>query len=258
VRDARVVARVLHVLRAAHLTPLLDLDPMTHDTTFKTASRLLDHLLDLGCFHPRGGEPPVISCRRVTGRDPLVVVVGDNASGKSLARRVLSSICKENRTEFIGLSMEGRGSYMGGANGLVYGAEAWQSTGENSASTVLAGIRTCRSRERDHVVFWDEPNLGLADGWSAGMGKTIRQFAAEPPEHTLGVFVVTHSKVLVSQLADLAPHFLYFGEEDVPSDLSDWLTRPVVPRDLPALPGLSHDRFLRIQAFLDGNKKKSE
>ena len=69
---------------------------MLADMTFKTASQLLDHMLDLAYFHPEGDEPAAIPCHRVAGRDPLVVMVGDNASGKSFARRIINAITNGN------------------------------------------------------------------------------------------------------------------------------------------------------------------
>ena len=105
-------------------------------------------------------------------------------------------------------------------------------------------------------MFWDEPDLGLSDAWAAGMGVAIRQFAAEPPKHTLGIFVVTHSKALVAHLVDLEPNFLYFGDDDVPASLSAWMTRPIVPRDLATLPDISHKRFTRIQEILNERKRE--
>lgn len=230
----------------------------TADRTFKTASQLLDHMLDLAYFHPDGDEPPAIPCHRVAGRDPLVVMVGDNASGKSFARRIINALTRENKpyTEYMGISMEGRNSDMGGIKGLIYGSEEWQSTGENSSGTVLVGITTCQSRTNDHVMVWDEPDLGLSDAWAAGMGVAIRDFASKPSKHTLGIFVITHSRALVTQLAGLDPTFLYFGDDDVPPNLAAWLTRPVVPRNLATLPDISHKRFLRIQEILDERKKE--
>jgi hypothetical protein len=225
--------------------------------TFKTVRKLLDHVFSLDYFLPEGKKPPPISYHRVHGKGRLVVMVGENASGKSFARRCVQAVAARNKIEPIAVSMEGR-TTGGIMTAFVYGAEAWQSTGEISAGTVIGGISTCRGRNKDHIIFWDEPDLGLSDSWAAGVGRSIRRFARRPPKHTLAICVVTHSKALVSQLLDVDPHFVYFGDDadEPPQSLTHWLERPVVPRDIEELKKLSHARFLRIQKILDAVEKR--
>lgn len=229
------------------------------DLSFKNANTLLKRVLDLDYFVPNDkGVTPIVH-HRIKGQDPLVVVTGDNASGKSFIRRLVSAIARKNSVESIHISMEGRsGADMtGGMRAFVYGSEEWRSTGENSANTVITGIRTCQGREKPHVMFWDEPDLGLSDSWAAGVGVSIRKFAEDAPKHTKAIFVVTHSKPLVAQLIPFDPHFLYLGE-DPPKSLTDWLERPVIPRDIEELGKISHKRFLLIQAILDRVQKAKE
>jgi hypothetical protein len=178
-------------------------------------------------------------------------VLGDNAGGKSFFRRIISQMCREAEVEAIGLSMEGR-KFGGAMSAFVYGDESWESTGQCSSRTVLTGINTCRNRTKPHVIYWDEPDLGLSDSWAAGAGVVIREFAEKPGEHTRAIFVVTHSRALVDQLVAIEPHYLHLGG-DAPDTLSDWLTRPVVPRDLATLSDAAHKRFKAIQRIL--NKK---
>jgi hypothetical protein len=227
---------------------------------FKTAKKLLDHVLSLDYFHPGGKKPPPIPYHRVDGKDPLVVIVGENASGKSFARRCVQAIASKNKVETIAISMERRAGadFTGGMRGFIYGTEEWKSTGENSVGTVLGGIRTCQGRDTPHVMFWDEPDLGLSDSWAAGVGAAIRKFVEKPPTHTRAVFVVTHSKPLVEQLVDFGPHYLYLGDDDAPESLAHWLKTPAIPRDIELLGQLSHARFKRIQTILDRVKKNKD
>lgn len=224
---------------------------------FANPKELLDAVFARPYFHPEGGLPPAIPYYRVDGQGPLVVMVGDNASGKSFARRIVCSLAQRSEIEAIHISMEKRAksTYMGAAHAFVYGSEEWQSTGENSASTVTVGIRTCQGRESDHIIFWDEPDLGLSDSWAAGMGVALRNFAQMPPEHTKAACIVTHSKALVSQLVELNPTYVFFGDSEPPESLAAWIAQPVVPRDLEQLKNLSHKRFLRIKTILDRVRK---
>ncbi len=225
---------------------------------FKTASKLLDHVFSLDYFHPDGKAGAAIPYHRVQGRDPLVVMVGDNASGKSFARRIVSLMCRKNDVEAIAISMERRAGpdFSGGIRSFIYGDEGYRSTGENSASTVITGIKTCQGRDKPHLMFWDEPDIGLSDSWAAGCGVAIRKFAEKPPEHTRGIFVVTHSKALVSQLLPVEPHYIHFGDGEPPATLADWLTQPIKPRDIEKLGEQSHARFKKIQKILDQVEKK--
>ena len=230
------------------------------DFRFKTARKLLDHVLSLDYFQSEGKEPPPIPFHRVHGRDPLVVMVGDNASGKSFARRLVTAVCRKVEVESIHISMERRagGDVTGGMRGFIYGTEDWKSTGENSVGTVLGGIRTCQGREKPHIMFWDEPDIGLSDPWAAGVGVAIRKFVETPPEHTRAVFVVTHSKALVSQLLPVEPHYIYFGDSEAPASLEHWIEQPAIPRDIEELGKLSHPRFKKIQKILDRVEKRSK
>ncbi len=227
------------------------------DFRFRSATKLLDHVLSLDYFQPEGKKPPPISYHRVPGKDPLVVMVGDNASGKSFARRCVTAVAQKNKVESIHLSMEGRTGGMSGLmKAMVYGDEDWRSTGENSIATIVTGIKTCEGRENDHVIFWDEPDVGLSDSWAAGVGVAIRKFVQSPPVHTLAIFVVTHRKALVAQLLDADPTYVYFGEEGAPESLADWVDQPIVPRDIETLADLSHKRFQRIQKILNAVDKR--
>ncbi len=230
--------------------------------SFTNASALLAHVLELDYFHPNKEGITPVPYRRVEGRkgSSLVLFLGENASGKSFARRVVTAIVRENEIECIHISMQGRAAdpmMSGGVRSFIYGTEDWQSTGENSVGTVLGGIRTCLGRESPHVMFWDEPDIGLSDSWAAGVGVAVRDFVKGTTEHTKAVFVTTHSKPLVSQLAALDPHVVFFGDE-LPEDLKAWMERPVVARDIEMLGKASHRRFLLIEAILRRVRAASE
>ena len=133
------------------------------------ARDLIDAALGFRYFHPYGARKTtaIPFVRGEAGSGKLIVVTGENASGKSFFRRIVRSLCSRAKTECIHISMEGRagdGMSFGGLRPFVYGDENQQSTGENSAGAVLGGIRTCRAREEAHVMVWDEPESRLV-GW---------------------------------------------------------------------------------------------
>lgn len=205
------------------------------------------------------GDTPAIPYHFVETAGKLAVIVGENAAGKSFVRRLVSEMCRSIHVEAIPLSMEHRagGSFMyGPARALVYGDEHTFATGANSASLVKTGITTCLGRDSSHVIFWDEPDIGLSDNAAAGAGAAIREFVPEATSHTRAIFVATHSRYLVRELLPLNPHYLHLGLGDkAPPTLQDWVDRPVVPMDLDRLQKEGHARFKAILAILEDRKR---
>jgi len=157
----------------------------------------------------------------------LVVVVGDNAGGKSLFRRI---VCQRYRAEGIQAmdpSMEGRTAAAGinPLRSMIYGNESWKATGENSAHSVIMGVHTCKETNHPHAIIWDEPDLGLNEAWAEAMGRYIRDFCAELPEMAQGVYVITHSKPLLRELLHVPHHYLHLGKKEAPANLTDWLIK---------------------------------
>lgn len=227
-----------------------------HNFKFDSAETLVREALTLDYFLPDEAGVTPIPAFFVPGESPLIVVVGENASGKSFFRRIIQGVCRDVGTECIHISMEARRTISYNPwLAMVYGDEEHDSTGFNSASMVTTGIRTCQGRETKHVIFWDEPDVGLSENGAAGVGLALRNFMKDPPKHTVAAVVVTHSKPLVQALAEVAPHYLHLGGGEVPPTLGDWLKTPVVPRDPEEILKAGRDRFRQIQKILDGIRK---
>jgi hypothetical protein len=213
----------------------------------RSARTLTDQVLELDYF--QGPRPAIPYIWRV-GRNPLVMVVGENAGGKSFLRRITQAACQHSKIECIHISLEGR-CREGFARAFLYGTEMWEATGANSAETILGGIRTCQKREKPHVMFWDEPDLGLSEAWAAGAGRVIRDFVQNKPKHTRAIYLVTHSRALARELAPVRPHYLFLGSTKGPRTFKEWLDHQPAPRDLSKLAETSRRRFTKIQKILD-------
>lgn len=227
---------------------------------FNNTKQLVERSLELDYFQdPKPAIPHV--WKPSEADNPLVVVVGENAGGKSFFRRCVSAVCadKANRVECIPISMEGRRqvAYNIGLS-FVYGSEEWEATGVNSITTVLTGISTCSKRTSAHVIIWDEPDIGLSEGNAASVGKALADFTKEPPKHTKASIVITHRKALVEQFVSIQPHYLFLGDADAPETLAAWLAAPPVVRPLEEVKERSRTRFLAIQKILDEVKRKKD
>jgi energy-coupling factor transporter ATP-binding protein EcfA2 len=182
----------------------------------------------------------------------LAVVVGENASGKSFLRRILSAVARKakQKTEFMHISMQGR-TDSGVVRGLIYGREDDDATSVNSVRTVLTGISTSKARDNRHVMFWDEPDIGCSDSTAAAVGRRIAEYAMNPPKELIGAFVVTHNKALARELLKAKPHFIAVGYDSAPETFEDWLSESVQEVDLDALLSKNLETWRKISALLN-------
>lgn len=182
-----------------------------------------------------------------SGHEKLVVVTGDNATGKSFVRRVYHAVIKLTNNEVMHLSQEGRCS-SGIPAAMIYGDESYNSTGYLTSCTVSTGIRSCKERTTPHYIIWDEPDIGLSEKYAGGVGVEIRKFVENLSEYTKGVIIITHSKAIVRQLVSLNPSHLRVGDC---LDLKTWLNRIEEPGSLEELEERNHTIFKAIQKILD-------
>ena len=71
---------------------------------------MFEYVLDLDYFHAFGdAKEPAIDCHWTRGDGNFVLCLGENASGKSFFRRLVTLVCRKANVEAIPISMEGRG-----------------------------------------------------------------------------------------------------------------------------------------------------
>jgi hypothetical protein len=219
---------------------------------------LLSEVFTTSFCTSENGEEPAIPWHWVPGTAPIVLVLGPNGGGKSFFRRLVRVGLREwfDDMECIHLSMEARTDrYPGAMRSLIYGDEARHSTGELSGSVVQAGIKTCASRNASHVIYWDEPDLGMGEAEAMGAGVVLQKFGEDLPEHTQGVFLTSHSRGLIRMLQPLDPHYVHLGEAEPPSTLAAWLERPIAPRTPDEVKQVSRERYRKIAHILRNRKE---
>ncbi len=183
-----------------------------------------------------------VKCQYYEGRENLLVVVGENATGKSLVRRALTNFCRKDGLEVMDISPEGKAK--GGiAGAFIYGTEEYQSTGSNSARTIKKALATAGGREHPHALILDEPDAGLSDDYAAGAGLEIAEFCGSCPNFTKLVVVISHRKSLVAELAKISPAVLSLGYS-VP--LSEWLSRKTCIKTLDQLVAADRAMFSSV------------
>lgn len=185
------------------------------------------------------------------GRPDLIVVTGENAGGKTFVASYLSQIARrdheaEGKLEIMDIGMRRR-TDSGIVRGLMFGDEAWESTGQISLKVVLGGIRTCRGRENDHVLILDEPDIGLSESYRGALGELLADFADPLPERTVALVVVTHSREIVERLMPLGPTCVRVGDDVRPT--KEWLQQGPLPRSMADVEKLQETALTRFRAL---------
>lgn len=197
------------------------------------------------------------------GRDPkMCLIVGENASGKSLFFQMIAQFANRRKIMPITISIRertGAGTHeMGGMRRIMmFGDESEQSTGATSANVVANGFHNA-NRDTPAILLLDEPELGLSDGYARAMGHFIAKQFVEASATCVGVVVVTHSRSLVDGLVmseAVRPLFVHLGDQ--PKDLLAWMEDPEVRSldDLMNLREVASDRRKQVYQLLNSKDK---
>lgn len=182
--------------------------------------------------HPLFKKPsPLAHHHYEPGDSKLVVITGENATGKSVLRKLVSAAVRAHEHEAIALSMQARRSSEVFV-GMIYGDESCFATGSNSGHTITTAISTSRKREGKHAIIWDEPDLGLSDNYAAGAGLEIVEFIQDAPKNLLFAITITHRRALLRALQAAKPHHIRLGDQ---LTLEEVLAAPVKPERLQVL-----------------------
>lgn len=144
------------------------------------------------------------------GRESVLLIAGPNASGKSILGELVTawgamqyglSLLRVSMRERTGSGSSYEMSFMRRA---MFGREDQHSTGSVSAQAVQRALRTVCAKAQDAakpaypILLLDEPEIGLADGYSRALGELIGSQARELPRRAAGVVVITHNKALAA------------------------------------------------------------
>lgn len=165
-----------------------------------------------------------------TGLDSkIMIVAGDNATGKSLFTRLFGEFAKKKyNIKTITISLNERVNGNTNARRIInVEDEKEQSTGALSVKSIKKGFLTLSKWSVDDktLLIIDEPELGLAEGYRYALGQYIRQQvdSISSNENFIGLIVATHSKSLSLGLTEGKdePNFIYMGNEN--KDFNSWI-----------------------------------
>lgn len=175
-----------------------------------------------------------IAQQEAVNNSRILLVAGDNASGKSLLVEYFRSYSKYHHgTTSISISIRERtGSGLSDMAGMrrtmIFGDESEQSTGATSVSVLQAAFHNLDSWTQSGkkvVMVLDEPELGLSDAYAHAMGLLIAKRMSEINSPEANLVVVTHSKGLAQGLAQGLGYPVPFIHMNEKLAMSDWLER---------------------------------
>ncbi|AXQ68792.1 hypothetical protein HOU00_gp333 [Caulobacter phage CcrPW] len=202
------------------------------------------------------GEDAVFQGTFFEGDERLLIIVGENASGKSLLFRVLAAWAKkDHKVTGITISIRERtDSSVPFRRMFMFGEESEKSTGANSFQVIESGFKNAESGGHGQTLLMlDEPEIGLSDGYARALGEYLGQRALTLTDSCQGLVVVTHSHSLVrGVLAGLKakPAFVHVGPK--PKALDQWVDEPEhrTVEDLTKLGDVALERWRAIQKLM--------
>jgi hypothetical protein len=232
---------------------------MTSKKAYKSAAALAQQVAAESLLFNNDESPFRAKVAKAAAK--LVVVTGENASGKSLYVRVAAAVLQQEGVLAVSVSIRertGAGTHeMGGMRRIMmFGDEQEQSTGATSVGVVQTAFRNL-DRAQGSMLIVDEPELGLSEAYARALGEYIGQQTRSVPASCLGVMVVTHSRALVQGLLDgfgkPLTHVAVSAEQLQEAGLVQWVDT-VEQRsvdDLLALRDVGLDRWRRVNKLLE-------
>lgn len=218
-------------------------------------------LLEQAIERPLFTKSDAFQAHLVAGEGHAAVIVGPNASGKSLFFRVLTAAAHRSKVLAVTVSIRertGAGTLeMAGLRRMfMFGDESEQSTGATSLSAATKAFNTAEAQAEEGkptLVLLDEPEQGLSEDYAAAMGTWLAQKTnALVHPNALGVVLVSHSRALVRAFQQGLNHKPACVSMEDPLSLEQWLNsaKPKTVEELLALSTLGKERWRAVSRLL--------
>lgn len=195
----------------------------------------------------------------VNNNSKVCVITGQNASGKSFLRKILSVRHEDENVEYIHLSQCGRSSSSGLMAVMVYGSEHENSTGYISTKGIKGAIKTGIGRNKPFSIMLDEPEIGCSEELALSLSMKIKD-NVDNMEHLNTLYIVTHSRNIVTPLLDLNPNYvnLHNSDDIAYPTIQDWLNRKIQPVDVDELYEKANKNWSAVSKLINNRKKQNE
>jgi hypothetical protein len=190
---------------------------------------LIRDVLDGSPLFSHNGGPVTATFQEGHPDSRVLLMAGDNASGKSFFTRILAACLNAEKVEPLQVSMKYR-AMSGMHRVFMYGplGDEEDSTGNVSLHAIRGALGSAEDREDPCWVLLDEPDMGMSESYCAAMGTYLANYGnLMPLNKCQALSVVTHSRKLIGSMLftlQKTPHFLCFGDYKPQEDLLQaWL-----------------------------------
>jgi hypothetical protein len=195
--------------------------------------------------------------------DNLILMSGENASGKSIVCRMLARMAAESGIEHLEVSMgdrNGKNPFDKVRDFARYGEECAESTGYLTFQRILKDRKRLIAGDKDFVFTIDEAELGLSEEYHKALGQFIAEthIAFAETGRCKMFLVCSHSKTLLNGILaalNSKPSSLLLSLSGCSTTLYEWLAMPVQHRtidELLSLPSRAAAKRTEINDFRRG------
>lgn len=173
----------------------------------------------------------------------LTILTGSNGGGKSFIRKLMNSRMGEEfpnrdlRKLVTEVSMQKRtdanNPLMGTGFGYTFFDNPQFPTSMSTYRLINRLLDSCIKEDDDKKAYIviDEPEIGMAEESQLGIAMFLKDKMSKILMGSLGILIITHSKIIVNELKDVAK-FIYL---DCDMSADEWLNRKIVPTNFTEL-----------------------
>lgn len=189
----------------------------------------------------------------------LTILTGSNGNGKSFIRKLMNSKMGEKypdrdaRKIVTEVSMQKRtdtnNPLMGTGFGFTFFDNPQFPTSMSTYRLIWRLLQSCATSKdegRKSYLIIDEPEIGMAEESQLGIALYLKDKLPEILENSLGLMVITHSKIIVEELKESAD-FIY---TDCEMTVDEWLDRDIIATDFEELEKQSMELMRRLNDWL--------
>lgn len=178
----------------------------------------------------------------------VTILTGSNGSGKSMIRKQLGLICRDEGIKCWTCSMDKRAGFDSARGGfMIFDRDCeWLPTSINT----ISNMEDFGTKTSDTYGILDEIEIGMSEESQYGVALYINKQLEEFRKRNRGLLIITHSKYLVRYVnADEFVNVDGMAKEE-------WLNREIVPTDFEVLKKESRDLMDALQDRMNGKAKK--
>ena len=186
----------------------------------------------------------------ISEKSKILVVYGDNATGKSLISKLLEQILKQDKIAVRNACVRNRTS-SGIEKAMIYGDEATQSTGATSFNVIKLCLNSCLKDTKESVAILDEPDLGLSSRFSKSLAQFIMSYTKEMNNEQF-VVITSHNKDFIQQLINDSENGVSSFGINTEQNLQDFINNDDIAsiEELENRGSFGHKRWLAIENSL--------